>query len=120
MKRDRRPPKTFTREAKRVWTEIVSEWEMSDAAFVVLQQLCESLMLLRKAEKDIDENGLTIDSRGALKSNPALQAVRIARSGILEAWKLLDLREPEEKAKLGRPPGGRRNREKPIWAQNEH
>jgi phage terminase small subunit len=115
----RNPSKGYSREAKRVWREIDAEWELNDADYVPLGQLCESLMLLRLAEADLKKNGLSIRSGKIAKGNPAIQTVKIARAGILQAWKLLNLTTAEEQSKLGRPPGGKKAKVLPIWAQRK-
>jgi phage terminase small subunit len=114
----RNPKKTYSREAKQLWREIDSEWVLNDSHYVILAGLCESLMLLRAAEADIAKNGLRIQSGNITKGNPALQAIRIARSGMFQAWKLLDLQTEEERAKVGRPPGGKKAKVLPIWARS--
>lgn len=113
------PPRRYSSEAKTVWREILAEWELANSDFLVLGQMCESLMLLRVAEADIEKNGLTIHSGKALKANPAITAVKVARAQLLSSWKLLNLVTPEEKAKLGRPPSGKRARVQPLWLQRK-
>jgi phage terminase small subunit len=115
----RNPKKTYSREAKQVWREIDAEWELNRADFIILGQLCESLMLLRLAEADIAKNGMTIMSGLVEKSNPAIQTIKIARSGMFQAWKLLNLQTEEQQAKVGRPPGGKKAKVLPIWVQRK-
>jgi phage terminase small subunit len=115
----RNPKSTYSAEAKRVWREIDAEWELNDSDYVPLAQLCESLMLLRLAEADLKENGLTIRSGEVAKGNPAIQTIKIARQGIFQAWRLLNLQTAEEQVRIGRPPGGKKAKILPIWAQRK-
>ena len=93
MRTSPKPPSHLSRESKHLWVEIVKEYVFDDAASLsVLQAGLEALDRLRGCREQIDKEGLTISDRfGQQRPHVLLAAERDARSGLLQAFRLLGL-----------------------------
>jgi P27 family predicted phage terminase small subunit len=101
-----KPPKHLSLEARRLWVSLVSEWSFNGAELEILRTALESRDRYQQARRQIDKEGLTVVSEtGVVHKHPAVEVEKIARSGFLQAFKMLGLREDELPARLGRPPG---------------
>ncbi len=93
MKTSPKAPSHLSKESKRLWTEIVKEYVFDDAASLsILQAGLEALDRLKGCREQIDKEGLTIADRfGQQRPHVLLAAERDARSGMLQAFRLLGL-----------------------------
>ena len=100
-----RPPKNLSREAKKIWREINAEFELDYQAMVILKTALEAYSRLQAAREQIDAEGLTCLSLGGfLKPHPCLKIEKEARSGMLQAWRMLNL-DLEPPGPNGQPAG---------------
>lgn len=87
-----KPPPGLSAEARRIWTELVQEWSFERHHLLILENALRSLDVLRSAEKDLQQNGLTsVDRFGQRKPNPAAVIARDSRSSVLQAFRSLGL-----------------------------
>lgn len=93
---------------KKLRDDILSEFDISDiAGLEILDRAVESFCRMKKAEKIIDRDGLTIKNRfDEIKEHPALNTERKARAQFLMAIKQLNLDILPPNHRIGRP-GGR-------------
>jgi P27 family predicted phage terminase small subunit len=94
-------PKHLTREAKRIWRDLIEEYAITDVAGLkVLRVALEAFDRCQKARDTIDGTGLLLKDRfGQPKANPLLAIERDNRAAFLAGIKALNLDiEP-----LGRP-----------------
>jgi P27 family predicted phage terminase small subunit len=100
-------PKTLSREARSWWTRLQKEYSLDDeAARFLLETALTAFDRMRQAQQAIAENGVTVrDKWDQLKINPAVNAERDARSGMLAAFKALNLDVEPLRDGVGRPPG---------------
>ena len=101
-------PEGLSREAKRLWSDICSEYCVEDSAGKrLLQTACEALDLMRKAEAAVERDGLTVKDRyGAIRGHPMLGTIRDARAAMMGAIRALGLDLEPLHSRAGRP-GGR-------------
>lgn len=107
MKRVKRPPAGLAPESRRLWTSIVAEYDLGDSAGLrLLQTACESLDLMRRAEKQVEQDGMTVRDRyGAIRGHPMLSTIRDARAAMLASLRQLNLDLEPLRDSVGRPPG---------------
>lgn len=93
MKTTPKPPSHLSKESKRLWTDIVTEYIFDDAASLsVLQTALEARDRLQECRERINKEGLTVlDRFGQTRPHPLLSAERDARSGVLQGFKMLGL-----------------------------
>jgi P27 family predicted phage terminase small subunit len=93
-----RAPRHLSKEAKRIWRDVVSGWQMDARTLALLQVACESWDLMRECREKIDEAGLIIKSpTGQYRKNPACEVLKTAKDGFLRAWQALNLDVPPPK-----------------------
>jgi Phage terminase, small subunit len=101
-----RPPRHLSREAKDWWKRINENWELDDAALLILQSALEAFTRMKLAQKQIEKDGLTIEDRfGMPKENPAIAIERKSRDSMIRALKSLNLDIEPKYEKPGRPGG---------------
>jgi P27 family predicted phage terminase small subunit len=105
-----RAPSNLSKEAQRLWREIVSEYGITDKAGLLLLATClEAFCRMREAQAVLTKEGLVITDRfGQHKSHPACVTERDSRSQMLMAMKMLNLDLEPLKDSPGRPPGVRK------------
>lgn len=94
-------PAHLSTEAKAIWREVIARNPHSTA---LLKVACEAYDRLQQARREVGKDGLTLVTPAGLQyEHPALKIEKEARSGFLQAWRILarDMKSPE---KLGRPP----------------
>ncbi len=98
------PPGHLQAPGQALWSSVVSEFDVSDAAGVALLTVaCEALDRCRQAQEVLASDGLTVtDQRGALKAHPAIAIERDAWGVMQRALRQLNL-DAEPAAKPGRP-----------------
>lgn len=103
-----KPPKNLSREARSWWTRLQAEYHLSDeAAQFLLETALTAFDRMRQAQQSIAEHGVTVTDRWKqIKNNPAVTAERDARSGMLQAFRQLNLDVEPLRDGPGRP-GGR-------------
>lgn len=88
-----KPPKNLSREAKRLWLSITSDYEIDDSAGLsILKVALEAFDRMRAAQAAIERDGLVLRDRyNQLRNHPAATIERDARSGFLLGMKALRL-----------------------------
>lgn len=71
MPPDPRPPKGLTARSRRLWRESTAALVFEPAELVVLEQLCRTVDLIAAADASIVRDGLLLQGRFGLRSNPA-------------------------------------------------
>src|SRR5262245_61418996 len=85
-------PAGYTPAAKRLWTDVVSSWQIDPAALTILAVGCEELMRKDAARAIVDREGMALSDRfGQSRAHPMLAVERDARAGLLRALKQLGL-----------------------------
>ena len=107
MTSTKRAPAHLSKEAKKIWSELLSEYDLNDAAGLrILRVALESFDRAQAAREAIDEEGMTvIDKAGQTKSHPLLPIERDSRAAFLAGLKALNLDLEPLKTGPGRPPG---------------
>jgi phage terminase small subunit len=102
-----KPPPHLGKDGKQIWTELVSEFGITDAgglALVVIIGECRDR--LSEAQALIKRHGAVIaTTTGVLRSNPALKVEVDARNGMLAALRMLNLDIEPLRDRPGRPAG---------------
>jgi P27 family predicted phage terminase small subunit len=99
------PPTIRTKESKKIWKEITTNWELDESMLILLTIALESYQRLQQAKAILDKTGLIIKTpSGQVKKHPALEAEKVARQGFLMAWRMLNL-GIEAPGAVGRPAG---------------
>lgn len=108
MKKTIRPPGHLTTEGKKIWTEILGEYSIDDAAGCrILRVALEAFDRAQAAREAIDKDGMTVtDKFGQVKSHPLLPIERDNRAAFLAGLKALNLDLEPLKDRPGRPAGG--------------
>jgi P27 family predicted phage terminase small subunit len=102
-----KPPAHLSREARKIWRDIVSEYGINDTGgLAILKTGLEAYDRAAGARKAIDRDGLTVNDRfGTPKPHPLLAAERDARAQFLASLKALNLDIEPLRDGPGRPPG---------------
>lgn len=96
-------PRHLTKESKRIWRRIAKHWELEETEQVLLKVALEAYDRLQSARQKIADNGETYKTEtGYVRENPLLKIEKEARSGFLQAWRMLDLGIDPPK-EVGRP-----------------
>lgn len=107
MKNGRHAPGHLSKESKRLWKKLISEYDIQDAGgLAILKAGLEALDRATAAREAIDKDGLTIVDRwGVPKPHPLLPAERDARAAWMHALKNLNLDLEPLRDRGGRQPG---------------
>lgn len=107
MKNDKTAPRHLSKEAKKIWKEILDEYAISDAAGLrILRVACESFDRAQAARAAIDKNGMVfLDKNGQTKINPLIACERDSRAAFLSGLKNLNLSIEPLRDRAGRPTG---------------
>lgn len=100
-------PKHLSKEAKKIWRDILSEYSIIDAAGIrILRVALEAYDRAQAARQAIDKDGMTItDKFNQLKSHPLLPIERDSRAAFLAGLKALNLDLEPLRDHPGRPGG---------------
>lgn len=103
-----RAPGHLSKEARRWWRELQAEYQIDDAAgLLLLQTACEAHDRMKMAQAEIERDGQTVMDRFEQpKPHPMLTVERDARAAMLAALKQLNLDLEPLRDGPGRP-GGR-------------
>jgi P27 family predicted phage terminase small subunit len=100
------PPKTLSRESRRIWRDITGEWVLDTQALIVLKVALESYDRLQSARQEIERDGVTVDTpTGYKREHPSIKVEKQSRDGFLASWRLLGL-NISPPGEVGRPAGG--------------
>ena len=93
-----KPPKHLSPEAKRIWKQMNGTWVFEPDSLLVLRVGLEAFDRLQDARVTLDAEGLTVTNKTAAGESktlkhPALEAEKNARSGFLQAMRLLGLEQ---------------------------
>lgn len=86
-------PAALSAESRRLWEEIVSDFQFDDAAgLAILRQLCESLDRLRQVQRAIADDGLvTKGYNDQPRAHPLLKVESETRRQVLACFRALKL-----------------------------
>ena len=106
MQKNIRAPSGLSKEARRWWRKIVTEYAIEDSGgLLILQALLEAFDTMREAQKILKADGMkVVDRFGQVRSNPLCAVLRDARGQVLAGLKALNL-DVEPLKGLGRPGG---------------
>lgn len=100
-----KPPKGLSYEARTLWKDIQSQYQIDDPGGLrLLQTAVECLDAMRAAEAQVKTDGLMIVINDRLSIHPAGRVVKESRAQMLQALKMLNL-DLEPLKNVGRPPG---------------
>ena len=103
--KEKRPPKHLSKESKKLWRSICSQWDFDASGFMLLQTAFEAYDRLLEAKNIIDRDGIVIETPTKFKKiHPALRIEKESRAGFLQAWRMLNL-DIDAPGDIGRPPG---------------
>jgi len=107
MKKTIQAPGHLTKESKKIWKALISEYDIADVAGLrILQVALESFDRGQAARAEIDRDGLTVtDKFGQTKSHPLLPIERDSRAAFLAGLKSLNLDIEPLRDGRGRPSG---------------
>ncbi|MBA4389980.1 MAG: hypothetical protein C0399_03480 [Syntrophus sp. (in: bacteria)] len=107
MKNINKTPGHLSKQAKKLWTAILSEYSIEDAAGLhILRVALEAFDRAQAARELIDKDGLTItDKFNQVKPHPLLPTERDSRAAFLAGLKALSLDIEPLRDKPGRPAG---------------
>lgn len=88
-----RPPAELSPEARKLWSEILDDYEIDDAGgLAILRQLCEALERLRECQAAIKADGVTVKGyRGQPRPHPLLKTESECRRQMLACYRALNL-----------------------------
>lgn len=88
-----RPPSELSPEARKLWSEILADYEIDDAGgLAMLRQLCEALDRLRECQQELKADGLTVKGyRGQPRPHPLLKTESECRRQMLACYRALNL-----------------------------
>lgn len=103
----KKPPPHLQSAGRKLWTDIVGQFDITDAAGLALVRVAaECADRQEAAQAAIRLHGeLVPDRYGSLKLNPACNLEVASRAGMLSALKALHLDLEPLRDGLGRPPG---------------
>lgn len=97
-------PKHLSAEARGWWDRIAAEYELDDAALLILESAFESFDRMREAQGILRKEGITLTDRfGQRKQHPATLVERDARASMLRCLKQLGLDLEPLNPGVGRP-----------------
>jgi len=107
MNSTQKAPSHLTAEAKKIWREILDEYDVNDAAGLrILRVALEAFDRAQAARATIDKDGMTIkDKFDQTKPHPLLAVERDSRAAFLAGLKALNLDLEPLKDRPGRPAG---------------
>ena len=107
MKKTIRSPAHLSSEAKTIWKEILSEYQIEDAAGLrILRVSLEAFDRAQAAREAIDREGMTVtDKFEQMKPHPLLPIERDSRAAFLAGLKALNLDLEPLRDGPGRPGG---------------
>jgi P27 family predicted phage terminase small subunit len=107
MKNHQKVPKHLSLEARKIWKEILSEYDIDDAAGIrILRVAMEAFDRAQAAREKIDLEGMSItDKFGQIKPHPLLPIERDSRAAFLSGLKALNLDIEPLRDGPGRPAG---------------
>ncbi len=101
------PPRGLGREAKRLWLDCHEDFCFGPDSLALLRVACFALERLLQAKKILDREGVTFKTEtGQIKQHPACSVEKDARSGFVQAIRLLGISYDEAGFRRGpgRPP----------------
>ena len=103
----KKPPPHLSSEAKKLWSAILAEYAITDAAGLhILRVSLEALDRAQAARVSIDKIGMVIRDRfQAVKPHPLIPVERDNRAAFLAGLKALNLDIEPLRDGPGRPPG---------------
>lgn len=88
---------------RRLWRDVLAEFELSAAELAVLETACRALDRMRAAEKMIAVEGITTPGRWGAQPHPAVIISRDAAAAMRAAVKQLRIEVEADDGKVARP-----------------
>ncbi len=85
------PPAGLSAEARKLWSDVINEFELPAHAAKTLHVACQTLDRLRQSQKAIAADGIVIDGRQGPRPHPAIAIERDSRTAFLRAMRELGL-----------------------------
>ena len=82
-------PEHLSKESKEIWKKLDLSFLLEASHRVLLKVALESYDRYQEARRNLDSEGLTYKVGNLIKENPAAKIEKEARSGFLQAWRLL-------------------------------
>jgi Phage terminase, small subunit len=102
----REPPSTLGDPGKRLWTQVMAEYDVSDVAGrQMLLQCCQMTDRAEDLAAEIATDGAVIRTREGIKDHPALKHELAARAFVVRTLCRLGLNFEPLHVNMGRPPG---------------
>ncbi len=99
-------PRGLSVESRKFWRDMLETYAIDDVAGLkYLQRACESLDLLRMAQRELKKGVVVRDKKGSTKANPAAAVEKEAHRMFIESMKMLNLDIEPLQARVGRPGG---------------
>ncbi len=97
-KRTVTPPSNLDKPGLQLWKRLQAAYAIHDeAGLALLEMACRAYGVVLLAEEQLRSEGLVLEGdRGVKKAHPAAAIARDARSGMLQAFKVLAIGGPEE------------------------
>jgi hypothetical protein len=100
------PPSTLGDPGKRLWTQVLAEYDVSDVAGrQMLLQCCQMTDRAEGLAEEIAADGTVIRTREGIKDHPALKHELAARAFVVRTLCRLGLNFEPLHVNRGRPPG---------------
>jgi P27 family predicted phage terminase small subunit len=98
--RSDKPPAHLTAEARRIWKQLVTEYDFETDGLLVLRVALESFDRLQTARRTLDKEGLTVkmptQTGQRILKHPALEVEKHARTGFLQAMRMLGIHNADD------------------------
>lgn len=101
--------KHWNAEAKQYWRKMQAVYQIEERDLPALGEACECLTQLEAANAALVKYGAVIKSGNIVKKNPWLDLAKVARSGLMQALRILKV-EDDPKPRPGRPASGSKHR----------
>jgi len=90
------PPAGLSAEARKLWSDVLEEFELPAHAAKTLHVACQTLDRLREAQAAIAADGIILDGRQGPRPHPGIAIERDSRTAFLRAMREigLDIAEP--------------------------
>jgi hypothetical protein len=100
-----RPTAKLSSYTAKIRKRILHEFDLTDSQIILLDESLQWLDEARLYQRIVAAEGVEVENPKTLASrpNPALSALKNARSCFLTAWRILDLKVDAEKIPPGRP-----------------
>jgi len=97
----KRPPDTLSKDARLLWLSINRDYTLASASMLILKTALEQWDLYMRAQRELTNEPITLDTPHGKKTHPATTVMRAARDGFYAAMRMLAI--DIEANEVGRP-----------------